>query len=125
MLVGGRWDGGGQMTGDGRESRVQVASTSHTLHNMLRSLTTQRRALIPAEVLRRKMYGAAAHRHLVQFLSTQEPPPQTAAKQAQLSEYAVPIAGAQRGFQLSAHKNEHAPFMTWRSVKQHKYIDKG
>ena len=35
-----------------------------------------------------------------QLFSSQEPPPQTAAEQAQVSEHAVPITGAQRVFQL-------------------------
>ena len=38
--------------------------------------------------------------NLACFLSSQEPPPLSAAEQAQLSEYAVPMAGPQRIFQL-------------------------
>ena len=101
------------------QGRAQVASTSHALHNVLLSLATQRRALILAEALRRRMYGAAARRHLPQLESRQEP------QQAQLSEYAVPIAGPQRVFQLLRQHNEHAPFMTRKSVKQHMHIDLG
>ena len=45
--------------------RAQVASTLHALHNMLLSLTTQRRALIQAGALRRRMYGAVVRRNLL------------------------------------------------------------
>ena len=81
------------------QGRAQVAPTSHALHDMLLCFPTQRRVLIRAEALRRRMFSAAARRHLAQLLSIHEPPPQTAAEPAQLSEYAVPIGGAQRGFQ--------------------------
>ena len=77
--------------------RAQVASTSHALHNMLLSFTTQRRALILADKLHRRMYGAAARHNLADLLPRQEPPPPlSTAEQAQLLEYAVPMMGAQR-----------------------------
>ena len=72
------------------QGRAQAALTSHARHKTLLTLNTQRRALILAEALRREMYGAAAR----------QPPPQTAAAQAQLSESAVPTAGAQPIFHL-------------------------
>ena len=58
---------------------------------MLLPLITQRRALVLAEALRRRMHGAVARRHLAQLLSIQEPPLLTAAEQAQLLEYAPPF----------------------------------
>ena len=46
------------------------------------------------------MYGAAARRDLVYLLSRQEPPSLSAAEESQSSEYAVPMVGPQRVFQL-------------------------
>ena len=89
--------------------RAQVASTPHALHNMLLRFTTQRRALILAEALRRRMYG----RRLPQLLSRRGPPPLTATEQAQLPECAVPIAGPQRVFQLlRPHKRTRSVYDT-------------
>ena len=77
--------------------RAQVASTSHALHNMLLSFTTQCRAMILADKLHRRMYGAGARHNLADLLPRQEPPPPlSTAEQAQLLEYAVPMMGAQR-----------------------------
>ena len=56
--------------------RAQVASTLRALHNMLLSLTTHRRALVLAEALRRRMYGAAcAPTPMAQLVSIPPPPP--------------------------------------------------
>ena len=61
----------------------------HAMHRFLLTLLTQRSALIQAESLRRRMPCAAARRHLTRLVSAAEPPPMTAAEQAQFSERAV------------------------------------
>ena len=70
------------------QGRTQVASTSHAMQRILRTLFTQRSGLVQAELLRRRMHCAAARRHLTLLIATMEPPPMTAADQAQMSEYA-------------------------------------
>ena len=66
--------------------RAQVTSTPCALHNMLLNFNTNRRALILADTLHRRMYGAAGTIH--------EPPSPSTAERAQ------PTTGAQRVFQL-------------------------
>ena len=77
----------------GAQGRVWVSSTSHAIHHLLLTLLTQRSALMQAESLRRRMYCAAARRHLTLLTSAVESLPMTATEQAQISEYAVPISG--------------------------------
>ena len=82
------------------QGRARVAPTSHAMHHMLLNLFSHRRALVLAQALHRRMHGAAARRHPALLVSIQEPPPRTAAEQAQMPEYAVPVSGAQRVFHL-------------------------
>ena len=83
--------------------RAQVALTSHALHRMLLNFIAHRKALVLADTPHPRMYGAAARRDLCTLIiqtGNPPPPPLSAAEQAQSSEYAVPIPGARRVFQL-------------------------
>ena len=71
------------------QGRVRVSSTSHAIHHLRLNLLTQRSTLPQEELLRRRMYCAAASRHLTRLASAVESPPMTATEQAQISEYAV------------------------------------
>ena len=71
--------------------RAQVASTSHALHNMLLNGIAQRKSLVLADVLHRRLYGAAVRRDFCIFIiqtGTPLPPhlPLSTAEQAQFSE---------------------------------------
>ena len=106
------------------QGRAQVASNSHAMHNIFLRLTPQRRAWVLADAPQTIccMYGADA---LHNCSPDRNPLPRQLQNRPSYWSTQCPLQGPSEFSNYSAHTNEHAPFMTWKSVKQHMYIDQG